>query len=130
MNQTLLIVLALVLLLVAFSVYYHFASSSKEKFEEPKLKVMLFYATWCPHCENYLKSGKWDSFSENKKWKSLNVEFAKYDYDQNHTLGDKYRVSSFPTIIAEDPSGKTTKFTGNRDSEEDMDSFIREALGK
>ena len=127
MNQLLIIFLALFMLHVAISVYYHLSTANKEKFEEAKLKVMLFYATWCPHCERYLESGDFDKFD--KKFSSkYNVTFTKYDYDKNKTIGDKYNISGFPSIIAEDKSGKVYKFDGDRNSESDMEKFIKDSL--
>lgn len=126
MNQLLIVVIAFVSLLLAVSIFYHLSlsKSKQEKFAEPKLKIMLFYATWCPHCERYLDSGKYDDLSK-KFSEKYNVEFLKYDYDKNKVLGDKYNISSFPTIIAEDKDGKVFKFSGDRGSEEDVEAFIK-----
>lgn len=104
------------------------SASSKED-----LKVMLFYATWCPHCEKYLSTGKWDKFDEEvKKEKSIteNVKFEKIDYDKNQALGDRYGVSAFPTIIAVDADEKVYRFQGSRDKSEDIIKFVKAALDK
>lgn len=129
MNQLLVIVIAFVFLLLAVSIYYHLSlsKSKQEKFGEPKLKIMLFYATWCPHCERYLDSGKYDDLSK-KFSKKYDVEFLKYDYDKNKVLGDKYNISSFPTMIAEDKDGKVYKFDGDRSSDDDVEKFIKKSL--
>lgn len=127
MNQILIIFLALLTLLIAISVYYHLSTVKKEQFKDSDLKVMLFYATWCPHCERYLESGDFDKF-EKQFGSKYNVAFQKYDYDQNKTLGDKYNISGFPSIIAEDKSGKIYKFEGDRNSESDMEKFIKASL--
>ena len=129
MNQLLVIVIAFVFLLLAVSIYYHLSlsKSKQEKFGEPTLKIMLFYATWCPHCERYLDSGKYDDLSK-KFSKKYDIEFLKYDYDKNKVLGDKYNISSFPTIIAEDKDGKVYKFDGDRGSDDDVEKFIKKIV--
>ena len=127
MNHCLIIVLAIVSLLVAISIYYHFSNPQKEKYQNQNITVMLFYATWCPHCVRYLESGKWDSIS-NELTDKFDVVFAKYDYDKNKDKGDKYRVSSFPTIIAEDKNGKVYRFHGDRSKDVDLEMFLRDAL--
>lgn len=127
MNQILIIFIALLTLLVAISIYYHLSTVKKEQFQEADLKVMLFYATWCPHCERYIESGDFDRF-EKKFGSKYNVAFKQYDYDQNKALGDKYNISGFPSIIAEDKTGKVYKFEGDRNSESDMEKFIKNSL--
>lgn len=125
MNQLLVIVIAFVFLLLAVSIYYNLNSNGKqEKFGEPKQKIMLFYAIWCPHCERYLDSGKWDDLSKRFSDK-YEVEFLKYDYDKNKVLGDKYNINSFPSIIYEDKDGKVYKFDGDRSSDSDVEAFIK-----
>ena len=129
MNHIMLIILAFVLLLIALSVYSHMGNANKkEKYEEPKLKVMLFYATWCPHCERYLETGKWSEFATEFS-KKYDVVFEKYDYDKHTAKGDKYKISSFPTIIAENPSSNDVfTFYGDRMLKSDMEKFIVAAL--
>lgn len=127
MKQILIICISFVCLLVAISIYYHLSLSKQENFKEADLKIMLFYATWCPHCERYLQSGVFDTFDQ-KFSEKYNVRFIKYDYDKNKTIGDKYRVSGFPSIVAEDKSGMIMKFDGDRDSTDDMEQFIKKAL--
>ena len=88
---------------------------------------MLFYATWCSHCERYLQSGKWESLSKDLT-KSYDVVFVKYDFDKNKDKGEQYRISSFPNIIAEDKSGKVYRFQGDRSKDVDVELFIKNAL--
>lgn len=130
MNKILFIVLSFVLLALSFAIYFTLTTPKKtEKFEDPKLKVMLFYATWCPHCERYLASGKYDEISRLSE-KYSGVIFEKYDYDKNKSLGDKYNISSFPSIIAVDTQGKVYRFHGDRMKVAHMDIFVKQALAQ
>jgi thiol-disulfide isomerase/thioredoxin len=127
----LIIVLSIAVLLAALSMYYILtANEKKEKYENDtkkhELKVMLFYATWCPHCERYLESGKYEQIS--KALGKSAVVFEKYDYDHNKVLGDTYNITSFPTIIAVDNNEKVYRFYGDRNSQEDMAKFVEAAL--
>jgi thiol-disulfide isomerase/thioredoxin len=120
------------------------SASVKEKFAEakavakepaqpaqPKVRVMLFYATWCPHCERYLETGVYDTFQQKIDADTAiqsSVSFEKFDYDKNSELGDKYGISSFPTIIALDNNEKVYRFNGSRDSDVDMKEFIKAVI--
>lgn len=128
MNRLMMIGVSLILLVLSAAVFYTL-TSKKEKYEDAKLKVMLFYATWCPHCERYLESGKFDDFAAKINKKHTDVAFIKYDYDKNKDVGDAYSVSSFPTILAEDTgSKKTFRFYGDRMSYEHVDKFVSAAM--
>ena len=133
MKVCLVLVLSVVVLLIAITIFYiAMSNKKKEKFEnnEPSLKVMLFYATWCPHCEHYLQGGKFDTFEKAVVDAGVTdkVVFAKYDYDKNKALGDKYNISGFPSIIAENKEGKVFSFNGNRDSAGDIVKFVKSSL--
>jgi|UniRef100_A0A6C0BGP7 thiol-disulfide isomerase/thioredoxin len=90
--------------------------AKKENFtNDGSVKVCLFYATWCGHCERYLASKVFDKTYTSVKGHTNNIVFEKIDYDQNQNLAEKYDINSFPTIIAIDGSGKKIdKFNGDR----------------
>jgi len=130
MNNILFILLSFVLLALSFAIYYNLTNQKKtENYEDPKLKVTLFYATWCPHCEQYLQTGKYDEISQLSE-KYPGVIFEKYDYDKNKRLGDKYNISSFPSIIAVDSQGKVYRFNGDRMKVADIETFVKQALAQ
>lgn len=137
---------AFVVLLLAFAAYKMLSSSSTEKeaFNEegsnvmgstrssnPDIKVMLFYATWCPHCESYLATGTFDKFDRSIRSNDMvtgSVECTKYDYDKNQALGDRYGISSFPTIIAVDQNEKVYRFQGDRQNSQHLTKFVAAAI--
>ncbi len=101
---------------------YH--SAMFESFEnETKPKVMLFHATWCGHCEQYLSSGIFDKVATNPEVQ--NVSFEKYDADKNEALREKYDITGFPTIIGLKVNGEKVQFDGNRNSVDDLISFAK-----
>lgn len=65
--------------------------------------LMLFYATWCPHCKT--AKPEWDALKEERDGTDLNgytIHFAEYDC-ANETaeitqLVEKYHIEGFPTI--------------------------------
>ncbi len=108
----------------------------KEKFsdqEAKKLKVTLFYATWCGHCEKYISSKVFDTtFDELKKTgKFDNVLFVQVDSDKNREMIGKYGVQGFPTIMAITSDGNLVdEFTGDRYDKEALKQFVEDALKK
>jgi thiol-disulfide isomerase/thioredoxin len=102
-------------------------SNKVERFEEvDKVTVMLFYATWCPHCETYLQTGKFDTFDEACAEAGItHVEFKKFDYDKNKELGEQYDISGFPSIIATNGKEKKFVFYGNRENAADIVKFVK-----
>ena len=100
----------------------------KEGFAGDKVKVCLFYATWCGHCEKYLDSKVFDATYSQVKSKDSQIVFEKIDYDQNKNLASKYDVNSFPTIVAIDGNGKKIDtFKGDRYNKEALEQFALRA---
>lgn len=101
----------------------------KEKFTENKVRICLFYAEWCHHCEKYLSSGVFDKTYESVKSSNSNIKFEKIDYDQNKNLASKYGVQSFPSIIAIDSNGKKIgEFEGDRYNKDVLERFALKAV--
>ncbi len=99
-----------------YATFEHYADGGAEG-----PKVMLFYATWCGHCEKYLSSGIFDKVAGSKD--AEGVAFQKFDADKNEELRDKYDVTSFPTILGVNAKGEKIRFEGNRNVEADLISF-------
>jgi len=104
-----------------------------EKFDEPKLKIALFHATWCGHCVQYRKSGTFmDTYDKLKQQKKFDrVVFVEFDFDKNKELGNKYGVSSFPTIVAISSDGDLVgEFAGDRSDPDALIKFASDSLNK
>jgi thiol-disulfide isomerase/thioredoxin len=86
-------------------------------------KVMLFHATWCGHCEQYLSSGIYDKTAENPEIQG--ITFEKFDADKNGSLVEKYGITGFPTIIGLNTQGEKVVFDGNRNSTDDLIQFAK-----
>lgn len=124
MSSVRMIILMFGIVFVAIAVFAVFNNSIKttEKFYDSNIpKMMLFYATWCPHCEDYLSSGVFDKVGQKYNGE---VNFEKIDYDQNKQLAEEYQVQSFPTLILLDNSKNFYKFEGNRMNHEELANFI------
>jgi thiol-disulfide isomerase/thioredoxin len=101
--------------------------ASFENFEnKEKPKVMLFHATWCGHCEQYLSSGIFDKVAKHPEVQQ--TSFEKFDADKNEDIREKYDVTSFPTILGLNTKGEKVGFDGNRNSVEDLVSFAKSLL--
>lgn len=111
------------------------ASKKLEKFDEPKVKITLFHATWCGHCVKYLKSGVFmDTYKNSVQSNPAlagKVVFVQLDYDENKEAANKFGVSSFPTIVAISNDDKLiAEFKGDRTSANDLVKFATDSLAK
>ena len=86
-------------------------------------KVMLFHATWCGHCEQYLNSGIFEKVAENPEVQG--IPFEKFDADKNGSMVEKYDITGFPTILGLNTQGEKVVFEGNRNSMDDLIKFAK-----
>ncbi len=131
-----------VIIVVLYALYMAYNDVSKyipqekkkvEKFQEPQLKICLFYANFCGHCTRYLKDGTFmDTYDKIKQQNKFDkVVFVQFDFDKNKELGEKYGISSFPTIIAISADGDVVgEFAGNRSNPDDLIKFTSDCLAK
>lgn len=77
-------------------------------------RLMLFFATWCPHCASLLEKsrGAWDRLT-NKYNGHPGVAVEKIDGDQNPQLMDQYNIKGFPSILFEQ-GNKLFSYSGDR----------------
>lgn len=114
-----------------------FSYASLEAFaNEPVATVYLFHASWCGHCQEYLK--KKDPKTNKNVFETVSAmedlkayEFKMLDFDENKELASKYGVNSFPTIIkVTTPKNKAPivkVFEGNRDDIKQIVDFVKSA---
>jgi thiol-disulfide isomerase/thioredoxin len=131
-----------VIIVVAYAIYLAYNDISKhipqekkkvEKFDEPKLKICLFYANFCGFCTKYLKAGTFmDTYDKIKQQSKFDkVVFVEFDFDKNKELGNRYGVSSFPTILAISSNGDLiAEFKGDRNNPDDLIKFTSDCLNK
>jgi thiol-disulfide isomerase/thioredoxin len=126
--------LLLFAVLVSYT-YYTKNYSNVEKFQDVqdnKIKIALFYATWCGHCEKYRQAGTFQKAfqkvqaDDNLKSK---VTFIEYDADQHKDLINKYDINGFPSILSIDTNGnKLKEFEGNRNNIDDLIKFATQSI--
>ena len=85
-----------------------------------KGKIILFYADWCGHCQQF--KPLWEKI---KRKMGKKVTFEEVD-DENVFEINKYGVQGYPTIIAE-KAGKMFKFNDDR-SESTLIDFIEKKV--
>lgn len=123
--------LAIITVLSLAVAYKCISSKRRELFQNSPVRICLFYATWCPHCEKYLShpSKPFDKAGDLASKSTNGVVFEKIDYEQNKNLANKYDVNSFPSIIAISSDGKKiADFEGNRMNPEELVVFAKQAL--
>lgn len=89
-------------------------------------KVMLFHATWCGHCEQYLNSGIYEKTANNPEVQG--IPFEKFDADKNGSMVEKYDITGFPTILGLNTQGEKVVFEGNRNSMDDLIKFAKSLI--
>jgi len=84
-----------------------------------------FYAPWCGHCKNLIP--ELDKAAAAFKKAGDQVIIAKVDADKHKSLGQKYEVKGFPTLIYFDGLKKQVQFNGERDADGIITWINREA---
>lgn len=95
-------------------------------------KVILYYADWCGHCQEYKKSGVFEKVAQDVKNSPIGskVVFDQRDGDAHESEMSKYDIRGFPSIIAVDSNGnKIEEFTGDRFNEDELIAFAKKSVG-
>lgn len=89
---------------------------------EMALKVLDFWAEWCPPCNLMAPT-----VEELEKELAGRVEFVKYDVDKQGEMAQKYTVMSIPTYVIEKDGKEVARISGAR-SKEEFKRWIEEHL--
>jgi thiol-disulfide isomerase/thioredoxin len=84
-----------------------------------KIKVQLFYANWCGHCNKF--KPEWEEFK--KLAKGGGIEYEEYEADKDKQKVDEANVSGFPTIRIT-MNGNTEDYNGERTADAIL-SFVK-----
>lgn len=104
---------------------------SLELFQESGAKVILFHATWCGYCKEYLTKtvdgsdkNTFDFTAAREDVKG--IAFEKVDADEDADLTAKYGIKGFPTIIGVNAQGeKVAVFEGDRFDSDALAKFAK-----
>ena len=108
-----------VLLLV---VYFLYIRKNKEEFSE-EVKVIFYYADWCPHCKNMLPH--WSKLPNKKEINGKQVVFVKKDCVADQETCQKEDIEGYPTVKCHFANGESQELQFERTTE-----GILNAVGK
>lgn len=101
-----------------------------EKADVGEIRMMLFYADWCPHCQH--AKPIWNSikmkYAGNKKIRGLRVVFEEVDCSDKtipNPTAVEFGVKGYPTIVAI-KGGELYRFGDTPVTENHLDIFIDE----
>lgn len=78
------------------------------------LKLVEFYAPWCGYCQK----------QENELKYLDKVWIGQVNADDNPSLTNKYKISSFPTFLVFNKGKEVRRFSGYRQKEELMNILL------
>ena len=87
--------------------------------------LLIFYAPWCGHCQKMVKdiSDLAIQFRYIFPIGTVNCENV-----ANHTICQKFKIKSFPTILYQTPKNKLIKYTGERDKDSLLEFIYNNSL--
>ena len=125
------------IILVAVVGYYFISKSNlSENFSVDKLvptgneaSFVMFYADWCPHCQNakpVVKELSEELKENNSKVNNRKVRIIQVNCEEEQELAKKYDISGYPTFKL--LNGKEiVEYEGGVDKEQFMD-FLKENI--
>ena len=77
--------------------------------------VVLVYADWCPHCQNF--KPEWRKFRKMaRNMPKLRTSELDVDDKTNKAMIKSLGVKTYPTVVMITPSGQKIKYNGDRSS--------------
>jgi thiol-disulfide isomerase/thioredoxin len=85
--------------------------NKKEGFATSGVRMILYYAPWCPHCKDMMP--EWESFVKQATDAKLPMTFEKVNSDEKPEVVKSKGIQGFPTIRVE-KDGKEQDYDGAR----------------
>ena len=77
--------------------------------------IVLVYADWCPHCQNF--KPEWRKFRKMaRNMPKLRTSELDVDDKTNKAMIKSLGVKTYPTVVMITPSGQKIKYSGDRSS--------------
>ena len=125
LENFLILVIVVLLCVTAYQMYNKYNAESFENNDKLtpkgnyKYNFVMFYADWCPHCQNakpYFKRLK-------AQRRNTNCKVTLLDAEQNQELSKKYEIEGYPTFKLIKSNGSVVDFDESVD-ENGFNSFL------
>lgn len=108
------IIFVLLVIIIVLLVQKLMPREDRESFkaEGQTVKLVLYYAPWCPHCTGFMK--EWKKLGEKQQINGMEVSIEKVDCDKNADVARAEKIEGFPTVKLHSTNG-TEEYMGERD---------------
>tara|TARA_E500000178_G_scaffold355304_1_gene427456 strand:- start:27 stop:473 length:447 start_codon:yes stop_codon:yes gene_type:complete len=114
-NMVIFVLLVVVIgLLIRHYVNYTRSSenfSAHDEDDSHEMKIVLYFAPWCPHCSSFIK--EWEKLGDSQKVNGKTVKVEKVDCDANPDVPQKEDIEGFPTVKLH-ANNTVEEYTGSR----------------
>ncbi len=122
LTRTLMLLTVIVVLYLVYKTYlkegFESSSSTFEKDITNDTKLVLFYADWCGHCQQFKPIWKETAEQINKGGKKIMISVDVGGKDpESSKLSEKYGVDGFPTVMIFSNGSKSGPYDGPRTKE-------------
>eukprot|EP00924_Labyrinthula_sp_SR-Ha-C_P015083 snap_masked-scaffold_9-processed-gene-7.45-mRNA-1 protein AED:1.00 eAED:1.00 QI:0/0/0/0/1/1/3/0/183 len=111
-----------IVVVLSKSIVHHYTDSDFEELtqlknpENEKINVIVFHASWCPHCKKFLPEFQSVAETIEKQGNPDNMVFGLVEIEENHKLKARFKVDGIPVIYIF-KNRRMFEFTQNRNAE-------------
>lgn len=82
-----------------------------ESFASENIKLVLYYAPWCPHCTSFMS--EWNTLGSSRNVNGKTVLIEKVNCDENPKVAETENIEGYPTVKLH-KNGESINYDGER----------------